>query len=111
MFAEIVKERTVRVSSCTCPELAHDPCEDKIGLNLIRSSIALFTLITKGRRPLSGLRSKREWPKFAGQMTDLFAAANLAKDAPHPLADRLRPQSLADVAGQDHLLGPQGALR
>ena len=43
-------------------------------------------------------------------MTDLFAAANLEKDAPHPLADRLRPQSLADVAGQDHLLGPQGAL-
>ena len=60
---------------------------------------------------MSGLRSKREWPKFAGQMTDLFAAANLAKDAPHPLADRLRPQSLADVAGQDHLLGPHGALR
>ena len=44
-------------------------------------------------------------------MTDLFAAANLEKDAPHPLADRLRPQSLADVAGQDHLLGPHGALR
>src|SRR6202023_2617504 len=44
-------------------------------------------------------------------MTDLFAAAKLEKDAPHPLADRLRPQSLADVAGQDHLLGPQGALR
>src|SRR5271165_4545024 len=43
-------------------------------------------------------------------MTDLFAAANLEKDAPHPLADRLRPQSLTDVAGQDHLLGPQGAL-
>jgi len=44
-------------------------------------------------------------------MTDLFAAASLEKDVPHPLADRLRPQSLADVAGQDHLLGPQGALR
>jgi putative ATPase len=43
-------------------------------------------------------------------MTDLFGAANLEKDAPHPLADRLRPQSLADVAGQDHLLGPDGAL-
>src|SRR5450631_835139 len=43
-------------------------------------------------------------------MTDLFAAADFEKDAPHPLADRLRPQSLADVAGQDHLLGPQGAL-
>jgi putative ATPase len=43
-------------------------------------------------------------------MSDLFAAAGLDKDAPHPLADRLRPQSLADVAGQDHLLGPEGAL-
>ena len=43
-------------------------------------------------------------------MTDLFAAANLEEDAPHPLADRLRPQKLADVAGQDHLLGSQGAL-
>jgi putative ATPase len=43
-------------------------------------------------------------------MTDLFAAANLENDAPHPLADRLRPQALAEVAGQEHLLGPQGAL-
>ncbi len=30
--------------------------------------------------------------------------------APRPLADRLRPQSLSDVAGQDHLLGPTGPL-
>ena len=43
-------------------------------------------------------------------MSDLFAAANLEKDAPHPLADRLRPQSLAEVSGQEHLLGPHGAL-
>lgn len=43
-------------------------------------------------------------------MTDLFAAAHLEKDAPHPLADRLRPQNLTEVAGQDHLLGPRGAL-
>jgi putative ATPase len=28
-----------------------------------------------------------------------------------PLADRLRPESLDDVVGQDHLLGPDGALR
>jgi putative ATPase len=26
--------------------------------------------------------------------------------APRPLADRLRPQSLAEIVGQDHLLGP-----
>jgi putative ATPase len=43
-------------------------------------------------------------------MADLFGAANLDKDAPRPLADRLRPQSLAEVAGQEALLGPQGAL-
>lgn len=28
-----------------------------------------------------------------------------------PLADRMRPQSLTDVVGQDHLLGEKGALR
>jgi putative ATPase len=40
----------------------------------------------------------------------LFAAAGLDRDAPRPLADRLRPATLADVVGQDHLLGPDGAL-
>jgi putative ATPase len=40
----------------------------------------------------------------------LFAAAGLERDAPRPLADRLRPETLADVVGQDHLLGPDGAL-
>ena len=32
------------------------------------------------------------------------------KEAPHPLADRLRPRSLAEIVGQDHLLGPEGPL-
>ncbi len=40
----------------------------------------------------------------------LFAAAGLDRDAPRPLADKLRPQQLADVVGQDHLLGPDGIL-
>lgn len=40
----------------------------------------------------------------------LFAAAGLEHEAPRPLADRLRPTSLAEVVGQDHLLGPDGAL-
>jgi putative ATPase len=43
-------------------------------------------------------------------MTDLFDSAGLERDAPRPLAERLRPKSLAEVAGQDHLLGPNGAL-
>ena len=44
-------------------------------------------------------------------MTNLFEAAGLDKGVPRPLADRLRPTSLADVVGQDHLVGPDGALR
>jgi putative ATPase len=36
--------------------------------------------------------------------------AGLSDSAPRPLADRLRPTSLAEVIGQDHLLGEQGML-
>ena len=41
---------------------------------------------------------------------NLFAASGLDADAPRPLADKLRPQTLSEVVGQDHLLGPDGAL-
>lgn len=47
-------------------------------------------------------------------MTDLFG------DSPHasqaggvanaPLADRIRPQNLGDIVGQEHLTGPEGAI-
>ncbi len=47
-------------------------------------------------------------PKKA--IPNLFAAAGLEHDAPRPLADKLRPDQLADVVGQDHLLGPDGTL-
>lgn len=40
----------------------------------------------------------------------LFSAAGLEAQAPRPLADRLRPRTLAEVAGQDHIVGPDGAL-
>ena len=30
--------------------------------------------------------------------------------APRPLADRLRPRSLAEIVGQDHLIGPDGPI-
>ncbi|MEL6641438.1 MAG: replication-associated recombination protein A [Pseudomonadota bacterium] len=45
-------------------------------------------------------------------MADLFenAAATPAVDAPRPLADRLRPQVLADVIGQEQVLGPEAPL-
>jgi putative ATPase len=48
-------------------------------------------------------------------MADLFAEPTThdpqAQDAPSgPLADRLRPQRLEDVVGQEHLTGPEGAI-
>ncbi len=43
-------------------------------------------------------------------MTDLFEAGGLADDAPRPLADRLRPKSLSEVVGQDHVIGPEGPI-
>ena len=47
-------------------------------------------------------------------MSDLFgdAPASAERGIPTnaPLADRIRPQSLADVVGQEHLTGPDGAI-
>ncbi len=43
-------------------------------------------------------------------MSSLFEAAGLEEGTPHPLADRLRPATLDEVLGQDHLLGPEGPI-
>jgi putative ATPase len=47
-------------------------------------------------------------------MADLFDVQpqddGPAPGAPRPLADRLRPRKLAEVIGQDHLLGPDGPI-
>ena len=43
-------------------------------------------------------------------MSDLFSSAGLDQNAPRPLADRMRPQNLSEVVGQDHLVGPDGIL-
>ncbi|MCB8823397.1 replication-associated recombination protein A [Microvirga rosea] len=43
-------------------------------------------------------------------MSDLFSNAGLDQAAPRPLADRMRPQTLSEVVGQDHLVGPDGIL-
>ena len=45
-------------------------------------------------------------------MADLFAPDDLPASTPAdaPLADKLRPHTLADVVGQDHLTGPEGAI-
>jgi putative ATPase len=47
-------------------------------------------------------------------MSDLFgnteARSSASKDAARPLADRMRPQSLAEVVGQEHITGEDGVL-
>ena len=47
-------------------------------------------------------------------MPDLFAPFDPPAPAPPsataPLADRLRPRTLAEVVGQDHITGPEGAI-
>jgi len=47
-------------------------------------------------------------------MADLFAEEEsttpAAAEGAAPLADRLRPRSLDDIVGQDHLTGPDGAI-
>jgi putative ATPase len=49
-------------------------------------------------------------PLYKPAMANLFEAAGLEKSAPRPLADRLRPKALSEVVGQDHIVGPDGAL-
>lgn len=47
-------------------------------------------------------------------MADLFGSQEETKprkaDAPRPLADRMRPQSLTEVVGQEHITGEDGVL-
>lgn len=43
-------------------------------------------------------------------MSDLFSSSGLSNDAPRPLADRLRPQKIEEVVGQDHLISETGPL-
>lgn len=43
-------------------------------------------------------------------MTSLFEAARMDSEAPTPLAERLRPASLEEVIGQDHIVGPDGPI-
>jgi len=53
---------------------------------------------------------------MVSHMADLFGDQAMAATAPEasaanaPLADRLRPASLGDIVGQEHLTGPDGAI-
>ena len=53
---------------------------------------------------------------YSGGMADLFASSDdpvadtAGKPLGAPLAERLRPTTLAEVVGQEHLTGPEGAI-
>ena len=56
-------------------------------------------------------------PLYVVRMADLFSDQELPTKAPEtattanaPLADRLRPRSLDEIVGQEHLTGPDGAI-
>ena len=51
---------------------------------------------------------ERIWPTFSPTIRRRAAPAAPAEGA--PLADRLRPQRLEEVVGQEHLTGPDGAI-
>jgi putative ATPase len=43
-------------------------------------------------------------------VSDLFDTGRDAKDAPRPLADRMRPRKLSEVIGQSQVIGPDAPL-
>jgi putative ATPase len=49
-------------------------------------------------------------PRQSKRETSLFEAAGLDREAPRPLADKLRPTRLSEIVGQDALVGSDGAL-
>ncbi len=48
--------------------------------------------------------------RYSCSMSDLFQSAGFEDETPRPLADRLRPKTLAEVVGQDHLIGEGGPI-
>ena len=49
-------------------------------------------------------------PDLFGDPEPDGSAGESGRTGPRPLADRLRPRTLEEVIGQDHLLGPAGTL-
>ena len=74
--------------------------------------MAALTRVTRSVPPAQGAGPLTSIASY-GSRDELARSRHLAHAAhgpPAPLADRLRPRTLEDVVGQDHLLGPQGTL-
>jgi putative ATPase len=80
--------------------------DDSVAVGLVPAIHDFILLSRKGVDAWRRRMSSKPKPKAP----NLFAASGLDQDAPRPLADKLRPEELSEVVGQDHLLGPDGAL-
>src|SRR5205085_5232628 len=85
-------------------------CKDRRSRSRLPRSVPPVAHRRGARRSADQRHAGRMSPKRPREAVTLFAAAGLEHDAPHPLPDRLRPRALSDVVGQDHILGPDGAL-
>src|SRR5262245_43377535 len=86
---------------------AHRPCYLLSGLTPGKRTERTLRIAWKRAYNLLALGRRSEYDRG---MTNLFQAAGMEAEAPRPLADRLRPTKLAEVVGQDQLVGPDGTL-
>src|SRR5262245_39125430 len=89
--------------NCSTPSVRR-PCCGLPAYGVIRASIQTCFV---SRRPLAPTSSANDERHRGPAVSDLFAGPQPRA----PLAEALRPKSLDDVLGQEHLLGPGKPLR
>ena len=68
-----------------------------------------------GHAPVPGKLAPPRWTAGSSRgtrlrMSLLDGMSSRSEPPPAPLAERLRPTTLAEISGQQHLTGPDGAL-
>ena len=76
----------------------------------VRDAVAAVRSATGGWRLSHPARQQRSYDDGGRMKKPASAPSLFAATAARPLADRLRPQKLADVVGQDHLLAPDAPI-
>jgi hypothetical protein len=82
-----------------------NPTRSRIVSHPVADRVAGFR-VTRGCRLRDAIDSVSRPPPLSGAAVDLFARNAAARRVGQPLAERMRPRSLAEFAGQEHLLGP-----
>ncbi len=88
--------------------IAEDIAIPTLGVESLNAAVAASVLLYEARR------QRRAVPGRGRAGVSLFDASPLGDaplDAKRPLADRMRPETLDEFAGQEHILGPGKPLR